>query len=83
MAFLAARGMTIDDLKAIILALTTPDCIDGPEPDRDPKYAENWTVAEFGPIFEEERLYLKLSIHTSAQYCKCLSVKLWTERAVF
>lgn len=82
MAFLSARGMTIDDLKAIILTLTTQDCVDGPEPDRNPKYAEKWTVAEFGPVFNDEKLYLKISVHMNAQQCKCLSVKLWTERAV-
>lgn len=80
LAFLGARGMSIDDLKQIILRLTVQDCFDGPEADRDPKYHENWTVAEFSPIYGREKLYLKISIRLDNRRCKCLSVKLWTER---
>lgn len=52
MSFLSQRGMTMGDLTAIVLSLTPSDCFDGPEPDRDPCYAEHWTVAEFAPIFK-------------------------------
>lgn len=53
MAFLAERGMTVEDVVEIIGSLEVDDCFDGPEPDRDPRYPE-WTVAEFGPYFEGE-----------------------------
>lgn len=80
LAFLAARGISIDDLKQIIMKLTLQDCFDGPEPDRDPRYFENWTVAEFSPTHNGEKLYLKISIRIDRRRCRCLSVKLWTER---
>ena len=40
---------------------------DGPEPDRDPQRAEKWTVAEFSPEYEDDTLYLKLSVRTDAE----------------
>lgn len=79
MSFLSQRGMTMSDLMGIVLSLTPSDCFDGPEPDRDPRYAEHWTVAEFAPIFNGERLYLKMSIRMDVQRCKCLSIKAWIE----
>lgn len=77
--FLAERNMTYDELTRIIMALEVSDCFDGPEPDRDPRYADKWTVAEFSPAYQDEKLYLKLSIRMDAERAKCLSVKLYTE----
>ena len=79
-AFMAERGMTMDDLRRVILALEPKDMFDGPEPDRDPSYSEKWTVAEFLPEYCGETLYLKLSIRLDAERCKCLSVKLYMDR---
>ena len=78
--FLASRGVSARGLEEIILNLTTADCFDGPEPDRDPRYADKWTVAEFAPLFLGERLYLKVSIRTDVERAKCLSVKAYMER---
>lgn len=78
--FLAERNMTPDELKGIMLSLEVADCFDGPEPDRDPKLADKWTVAEFSPVHCNEKLYLKLSIRMDAGQAKCLSVKLYTEK---
>lgn len=78
--FLADRNMSVDELKEVMLSLETRDCFDWPEADRDPRFAENWTVAEFSPTHCGERLYLKVSIRTDKERCKCLSVKLYTER---
>lgn len=78
--FMAERGMTTDDLRRVILSLEPKDMFDGPEPDRDPQRAEKWTVAEFSPEHEEETLYLKLSVRTDVERCKCLSVKLYVDR---
>lgn len=78
--FMAERNMTYEELKSIIMKLEVADCFDGPEPDRDPKYAGKWTVAEFGPVRNGEKLYLKLSIRMDAERAKCLSVKLYAER---
>lgn len=80
LAFLTARGMSIYDLVQIIMRLTLHDCFDGPEADLDPKYSSNWTVAEFSPVHDGKKLYLKISIRMDKRRCKCLSVKLWTER---
>ena len=80
MSFMAERGMTMDDLKRVILSLEPKDMFDGPEPDRDPRYSEKWTVAEFSPEHEGETLYLKLSVRTDVERCKCLSVKLYVDR---
>lgn len=77
--FMAERGISIQSLKDVILSLTPKDCFDGPEPDRDPRYAKHWTVAEFSPIYNGERLYLKMSIRTDIERAKCLSVKAYVE----
>ena len=79
--FLAERGMTQRELVDIILSLEPSDCFDGPEPDRDPRLSEKWTVAEFSPNSNGETLYLKMSIRTDAERCKCLSVKLYRDRS--
>lgn len=78
--FMAERGMTMDDLRRLILALEPKDVFDGPESDRDPRYSEKWTVAEFSPEYDGEVLYLKLSIRVDVERCKCLSVKLYVDR---
>lgn len=78
--FIADRNMTYDELKDIILSLEVKDCFDGPEEDRDPKYKNKWTVAEFSPIYCGEKLYPKMSIRVDAERSKCLSVKLFTEK---
>lgn len=78
--FMAERGMTMDDLKQVILSLESRDMFDGPEPDRDPRFSEKWTVAEFSPEHEGETLYLKLSVRSDIERCKCLSVKLYVDR---
>ncbi|MEE1274625.1 MAG: hypothetical protein UHI81_09025 [Olegusella sp.] len=80
--FMASRGMTMDSLTCVILSLTVQDCFDGPEPDRDPRYAARWTVAEFAPIYNGERLYLKMSIRSDVERAKCLSVKAYVERRI-
>lgn len=80
--FMADRNMTYDELKGVILSLEVSDCFDGPEQDRDAKYADKWTVAEFSPTYRDEKLYLKLSIRMDTERAKCLSVKLYTEREV-
>ena len=80
MTFMADHGMTMDDLRRVILSLEPKDMFDGPEPDRDLRYSEKWTVAEFSPEYEEETLYLKLSVRTDVERCKCLSVKLYVDR---
>lgn len=79
--FLADRNMTLEELRSVILSLTVADCFDGPEPDRDPKYSK-WTVAEFSPSYDGEKLYLKMSIRMDVERAKCLSVKLYSEREV-
>ena len=38
----------------VILSLEPKDMFDGPEPDRDPRYSEKWTVAEFSPEHERD-----------------------------
>lgn len=78
-AFMASYGMTLADVIELVLSLETQDCIDGPEPDRDPRFCEHWTVAEFAPLYNTEKLYVKLSIRMDVERCKCLSIKLWTD----
>ena len=58
MQFMADNNISVQLLKNIMLELELTDCLDGPEPDRDPKYSSNWTVAEFAPLFESKRIYL-------------------------
>lgn len=81
MQFLTDRNMTVGELESVVLALRVSDCFDGPEADRDARFAD-WTVAEFSPAHCGERLYLKLSVKVAAGRCKCLSVKLYSEREV-
>lgn len=73
--YMASVGMSMDDLKSVILSLGEADCFGGPEPDRDEQYGE-WTVAKFSPEYEGESLYLKISVRVTDERCKCLSVKL-------
>lgn len=79
MRFMAERGMSRDDLQERLFALCSKDCFDGPEPDRDARY-EDFTVAEFSPIWDSEKVYLKISICSERVLCKCLSVKPFAER---
>ena len=74
-AFIEDNGLSTRDVIGIILRLTTRDCFDGPEADRDQAKADYWTVAEFNPRWRSKRLYLKISINLSAKRCKCLSIK--------
>lgn len=78
--FMASRGMSMAMLTDVILALESKDCFDGPEPDRDPRYADKWTVAEFAPMYQGEMIYLKMSIRMDVERAKCLSVKAYIER---
>lgn len=78
--FLASMGWSVHDVELLILGLEARDCFDGPEPDRDPRYAGEWTVAEFSPVAYGKTLYLKISIRLAPDACKCLSVKLYRER---
>lgn len=78
--FMADHGMTPAMLEEVVLSLEVEDCFDGPEKDRDPRFADHWTVAEFAPRFEGMKLYLKLSIRVDAEQAKCLSVKAYVER---
>ncbi len=80
--YMSERNVTPEVLKQLVLRLEAKDCFDGPEPDRDPKRAGNWTVAKFSPSYRNEKLYLKLSVRMDAERAKCLSVKLYTEREV-
>ena len=78
--FMAGMGITMDELKSVILSLTPRDCFDGPEADRDSRYP-GWVVAEFSPKAFGKTLYLKMSIKYEAKRCKCLSVKLYRDRS--
>ena len=78
--FMASKGVSMGTLTDIILSLKPEDCFDGPEPDRDPLYADKWTVAEFAPDYQGETLYLKMSIRVDVERAKCLSVKAYVER---
>lgn len=80
MEFMADMGITMEDLKDVILSLTSASCFDGPERDRDPRF-DGWTVAEFSPTAFGRTLYLKMSIKLEAERCKCLSVKLYRDRS--
>lgn len=54
--FMSSRGMSMAMLTDVILSLKPEDCFDGPEPDRNPRYAEKWTVAEFAPTYKGDAL---------------------------
>lgn len=79
-SFLETQGLSITDVEETVCRLTTSDCFDGPEPDRDSKHSQEWTVAEFNPIMKRRRVYLKISINVAAKRCKCLSIKPYRDR---
>ncbi len=78
--FMAQHGLSHHTVRDVIRQLTADTCFDGPEEDRDPKYAKKWTVAEFSPMLDGTKLYLKISVNNEDQVCKCLSIKEYKER---
>ena len=69
--FMYEYGLSIEDVKNIILNLSTEDCFPGPENDRDLSY-EGW-IFKFSPIFENVKLYIKIRVESSEKSV-CLSV---------
>lgn len=69
--FMYEYGLSIEDVKNIILNLSTEDCFSGPENDRDLKY-EGW-IFKFSPMFENVKLYNKIRVESSEKSV-CLSV---------
>lgn len=80
MQFLADNNISARQLEDLLLTLAVDDCFDGPEPDRDPRFSRDWTVAEFCPELHDTKIYLKVSICIKKNGCKCLSVKLYSDR---
>ena len=50
------------------------------ESDEERREALRLLVKKFSPEYEDDTLYLKLSVRTDAERCKCLSVKLYVGR---
>lgn len=69
--FMYEYGLSIEDVKNIILNLSTEDCFSGPENDRDLRY-EGW-IFKFSPMFENVKLYIKIRVESSEKSV-CLSV---------
>lgn len=69
--FMYEYGLSIEDVKNIILNLSTEDCFSGPENDRDLSY-EGW-IFKFSPMFENVKLYNKIRVESSEKSV-CLSV---------
>ncbi len=69
--FMYEYGLSIEDVKNIILNLSTEDCFSGPENDRDLK-CEGW-IFKFSPMFENVKLYIKIRVESSEKSV-CLSV---------
>jgi hypothetical protein len=69
--FMYEYGLSIEDVKNIILNLSTEDCFSGPENDRDLRY-EGW-IFKFSPMFENVKLYNKIRVESSEKSV-CLSV---------
>lgn len=69
--FMYEYGLSIEDVKNIILNLSTEDCFSGPENDRDLSY-EVW-IFKFSPMFENVKLYIKIRVESSEKSV-CLSV---------
>ena len=69
--FMYEYGLSIEDVKNIILNLSTEDCFSGPENDRDLSY-EGW-VFKFSPMFANVKLYIKIRVESSEKSV-CLSV---------
>lgn len=69
--FMYEYGLSIEDVKNIILNLSTEDCFSGPENDRNLRY-EGW-IFKFSPMFENVKLYIKIRVESSEKSV-CLSV---------
>lgn len=69
--FMYEYGLSIEDVKNIILNLSTEDCFSGPENDKDLSY-EGW-IFKFSPMFENVKLYIKIRVESSEKSV-CLSV---------
>jgi len=53
--FMSSRGMSMEMLTDVILSLKPEDCFDGPEPDRDPRYAEKWTGGQLPNLHQSTK----------------------------
>lgn len=53
--FMASRGMSMGMLTDVILSLKPGDCFDGPEPDRNPQYAQSGQSQNSPPTIRERR----------------------------
>ncbi|MDP2300546.1 MAG: hypothetical protein Q8M55_07525 [Actinomycetota bacterium] len=70
MATLAQVGITIEDAKARVLALT-PDCyVEGPIPRPENPSQEAWV---FGMTIQQTQVYLKVSVRLEPARCLCIS----------
>lgn len=69
--FMYEYGLSIEDVKNIILNLSTEDCFSGPENDRDLSY--EGLIFKFSPMFENVKLYIKIRVESSEKSV-CLSV---------
>lgn len=73
-------GISPASLEQMVLDLKTGDCFDGPEPDRDERFSDSRTVAEFRVTGERIDYCLKLSVSSRHKRCKCLSFKPFSDR---
>ena len=64
--FMYEYGLSIEDVKNIILNLSTEDCFSGPENDRDLSY-EGW-IFKFSPMFENKGV--KVDTFMNVAVCK-------------
>ena len=70
MATLAMLGISIQDAKQRVLALTPSDYVGGPEPNLVRPNEEVWI---FGVAVESVDLYVKLSVIVEPEECVCIS----------
>jgi len=70
MATLARLGLTLEDAKSRVLALTTSDYVEGPVPRSGTSSQEAWV---FGIVVERVPVYVKVSVRVEPARCLCIS----------
>lgn len=71
--FIYNNSLNLESIKEIILKLKSSECFAGPELDRSEKYKYAGWIFKFSPMFNGEKLYIKLRVQKDVKVI-CISI---------